>query len=94
MEVVLSVGSSEQDEIQAMIEAQSVDERLEMRQVVEKQLEYLIGPFGDHVMTETERSSGEVSIEILTRLDATEQSKGAFFRARRRVHYVHKYFKP
>ena len=77
-----------------MIDAASIDERLAIRQVGETQLKYLSNHAGYQVMTEPERSSADEAIEMLTRLDATEQSKGAFFRARRRVHYVHKYFKP
>ena len=81
----------EQQEVQQMIEAASAEERREMRGEAEAILADVNEAMGRVILSKEQNKAGEISIEILTRLDATEQGKGTWFRAKRRIQLTQMY---
>jgi hypothetical protein len=82
---------SEQEAIQARIDAATKDERGCMRADAEARLAQINLLMNHKLLSRDERKSGDIAIEILCRLDATERRKGWWYRAKRRLQLTQMY---
>ena len=87
---MLHVSTEQQIQIQNMIDRASPERRVVLR---EQALEVLQGysAITSRLFTKDEEADAMMAVEMMARLDATEQGKGALFRGRRRFHYSRKY---
>lgn len=77
--------------MQTMIDSASAEERKQIRAEAEATLAALNVLMGQKYLSSEELHVGELAIEALTRLDATEFGKGWLYRAKRRVQLVQMY---
>lgn len=87
----MSLSNSEQQDIQNDVEAASTEELEEMREKAKSKLRYLKLQ-KDHGASPSEYEHEALyAIEILTRIEATESNKGAWFRTKRRMALTKQY---
>ncbi len=80
----------QQQEIQAIVESMSGEERLEAKESTRSQLEALRS-INYRPMLESENYQFHLLVETLMRIEALEQGKGMIFRLKRRLQLTAKY---
>lgn len=83
--------TAEQGMVQALIDAATKEERQHLRVEAEATLAEINVLMGQKLLSREESKASDIAIETLTRLDATEQNKGWWYRARRRVQLIQMY---
>ena len=86
------MSGSEQDQIQSMVDRASPTERQSLRLEAEGELNQLRILAAQKILSAAESKQGEIAIEMLTRLDTTENGKGFLYRTKRRVQLTAMYF--
>lgn len=86
----MPLSNRDQQQVQQMIEAASPEER-EQRRAEAKDILALVNASMGRLLSKELNKQGEIAIEILTRIEATEQGKGAWFRAKRRIQLTQMY---
>jgi hypothetical protein len=74
-----------------MVEAASAENRREMRAEAEATLAQVNALMGQLLLSKDDSKAGEIAIEILIRLEATERGKGWWFRTKRRIQLTQMY---
>ncbi len=87
----MPLSSADQQQVQQMIEVSSAEERREMRVEAEVTLAQANALMGQKILSKEENKAIEISIEVLMRIEATEQGKGWWFRTKRRVQLTQMY---
>ena len=87
----MSVSPRDQLQVQQMIEAASAENRRDMRAEAEATLAQVNVLIGLGYLSKESRKSCEIAIEILMRIEATEQGKGWWFRTRYRMQLIQMY---
>jgi len=86
------MSGAEQDQIQSMVDTASREERQLLRLEAESELNQIRMLAGSKILSAAESKQGEIAIEMLTRLDTTENSKGFLYRTKRRMELTAMYF--
>ncbi|SOE17226.1 hypothetical protein SAMN05877838_2121 [Hoeflea halophila] len=81
----MPVSSKEQDEIQRFVEGASAEERENALQAAYEKLSQVKHLADRKLLDNAEMRIGELSIEMIARIEAFEQGKGSFFRLKRRM---------
>ena len=87
----MSLSTRNQQQVQQMIEAASAQGRREMRAEAEATLAQVNVLMGQGILSKEDIKAAEIAIEILMRLEATEQGKGWWFRSKRRIQLTQMY---
>ena len=77
-----------QQSLQEMIDNANIEEQQKMKLNAERFLGQLNIMMDQRLLSGDEMRRGEIAIEILVRLESTQNRKGWFFRAKRRVQLV------
>lgn len=86
------MSGAEQDQIQSMVDRASREERQLLRLEAESELNQIRMLAGSKILSAAESKQGEIAIEMLTRLDTTENGKGFLYRTKRRMELTTMYF--
>ena len=87
----MALSNAEHQEVQQMIDSASAEDRRNLQADAEATLANVNALMGQGLLSKEASKAGDIAIEILTRLEATEQGKGWWFRAKRRVQLVQMY---
>lgn len=87
----MSLSTRDQQQIQQIIEAASAENRREIRAEAETTLAQVNALMGQRVLSKEDNIAAVTAIEILMRLEATEQAKGWWFRMKRRIQLTQMY---
>lgn len=85
------LSSQEQCQIQHIINVATAEQREELRLESQNTLINLNWLMGQKLLEKEEKKAGEIAIEMIVRLEATEKGKGFFFRTKRRVQVLCQY---
>ncbi len=87
----MPLSSADQQQVQQTIEAASAGVRQKMRAEAEATLAQINVLMGQKILSKEENKAAQIAIEILMRLEATEQDKGWLFRTKRRIQLTQMY---
>ena len=87
----MSLSTRDQQQVQQMIEAATAEDRSEMYAEAEATLAQVNALMGQGLLSKEDSIAAENAIEILMRLEATEQGKGWLFRTKRRIQLLQMY---
>ena len=87
----MPLSTRDQQQVQQMVEAASAENRREMRAEAEATLAQVNALMGQLLLSKDDSKAGEIAIEILIRLEATERGKGWWFRTKRRIQLTQMY---
>lgn len=91
MEATVPLSNEKQQEIQTTIDAASQEEREEMRHKAASKLNYLRTLKDNGADPGEYEGDAETAIEVLLRIEATENNKGLWFRTKRRMTLMKEY---
>jgi hypothetical protein len=87
----MAVSAQEQAQIQSEIQLASEEELLRLRAAAERILAEMNARMGQRLLSRDEIHAGEVAVEFIVRLEATQLGKGAWYRAKRRLQVTQTY---
>jgi hypothetical protein len=87
----MALSSAQQDHVQNIVDAATADERQQLTLNAEMTLLEINSVAATRVLDRQERVEAEYAIEMLVRLEATENQKGWWFRSKRRIQLVQMY---